>query len=270
MTHIANVVNVRSSTPADINQVIRQAVDMMSGQGPLAGSEVARALWVRIGMQALTLIHDAFIVKARGGTDEAGEKWKPLSEATVAYSRRHPGVPPAKERAKDRPSWMLTDQQRQDWWSNYSTFLRGYRSENEYNVLGGATGVTDGELKGHAAAVSWIIAKARGAKTLMMEYGDTPHEILRSTGLLLNTLTPGIPGSVPGQVFRVEQNAIIVGTNRKWAWVHHNGSTDGRIPQRRLWPEPEKWPARWWDLIGTQAREGLIDVVIYILRGGRP
>lgn len=176
------------------------------------------------------------MVKARGGTDESGLQWPPLKSSTIAYSRRHPGVPPSKKRAPFRPSWMLTEKQRKRWW--------------QLNALGGA-------------AFAWRVLKSEGAKTLIGEYGNTPVEILRDTGLLLNSLTPGL-GS-PEQVFDAEATSVVVGTNRKWAGCHHRG-IPGRLPQRRLWPEPSQWPESWWADILGEAKIGLLEVAMFLIR----
>lgn len=89
-------------------------------------------------------------------------------------------------------------------------------------------------------------------------------DILRDTGLLLNTFSPGIESAL--SVFRIGRGEVIVGTNRKWAGVHHEGSKDGRIPQRRLWPEPRNWPASWWIDITEQARAGLVDIAEFLIK----
>ena len=239
------VIHVRASR-TQVRKMIDLAVKAASGHTE-DGKEAADALQVRVGMTALARIKDAFIVKARGGTDAAGLKWKPLSPKTIAYSRRHPGVP--KNRSGNRPSWMLTAKQREEWWTAYRTGLAMYRGDKE-----------------RAAKRAWAIAKAGGAKTLIGEYGATAVEILRDTGLLLNSLSPGIsPGSVEHQVFRVGAGEVIVGTNRKWAWAHHKG-IPGRLPKRPLWPDPETWPAEWWNDIEEQARQGFTEILLYFLR----
>jgi hypothetical protein len=236
------VVYVRATRAA-----VRQAVAAIPATAR-AGGATADALMVRLGMTALGRIRAAFIVKARGGTDEAGDKWKPLSPYTVAYSRRHPGVPPAAQRAASRPSWALTARQRGRWWDLYRRGLAMYRGD-----------------KGHAARRAWFIIKEEGATTLFDKYGGTTVDILRDTGLLLNSLSPGV--ATGEQVFRVGHGEVIVGTNRKWAGVHHRGSRNGRIPQRRLWPEPGRWPSSWWLDILDQGRQGLVDVAIHLLGG---
>jgi hypothetical protein len=229
------------------------------------GGHIARAMMARCGMVLLALIRAAFLVKARGGTDEAGDSWKPLSPRTIAYSRRNrklpgnpqesrlfsraksmPWIPKSGGRAAYAPSYALTNKQNTRWWEVYRQQLAVYRGN-----------------KGHAAAVAWIILKRDGATTLMEQYGHMKVDILRDTFALFNTLSPGT--SSAASVFRVLRGEVIVGTNRKWAGVHHRGSSDGRIPQRRLWPEVRRWPSSWWEDILEQAQLGVVDLVLYVL-----
>jgi hypothetical protein len=231
-----NEISVRSGSD-NLAQVLRDLPRYVNHPG--YARDAVNALLVRVGLEALSRIKQAFIAKAKGGTDEAGERWPKLERSTVAYSRRHPGVLwPGKKRAPFRPSWMLTEKERKRWW--------------ELNAQVGA-------------AMAWIILKDEGAKTLIGEYGDTKVETLRDTGLLLNSLSPGVPGSQPNQVFRVGDANVIIGTNREHAVAHHNG-VPGKLPQRRLWPPPSKWPASWWGGMLSQLRQGMIDVVARTLR----
>jgi hypothetical protein len=221
----------------DIQAILRQVPAACAGNVPQANSAM-RALLLRVGMTALFKIRQAFVVKARGGTDECGLSWKPLSPATIAYSRRHPGVLwPGKKRAPFRPSWMLTDAQRKRWW--------------QLNAIGGP-------------AYAWTIVKQEGGKTLIGEYGNTPVDILRDTGLLLNSLSPGIGTNHPNQIFQIGNGDVIVGTNRKWASVHHNGIR-GKIPKRRLWADPRNWTPDWWSDIVQQAKEGLLEITLFMI-----
>lgn len=242
-----NVLYVRS-TRAKVREKIARAIAAASGRNGDA-YDAAVAMQTRIGMTALAHIKDAFITKARGGIDEAGDSWPKLSPKTIAYSRRHPGVPPAKQRAAFRPSWMITTKQRERWWYLYRMGLA--RSKGDKNK---------------AAAYAWATIKREGAKTLLGVYGNTQVEILRDTGLLLNSLSPGVnPGSVENQIFDVKPGECIIGTNRKHAASHHHG-IPGRLPQRRLWPSPDRWPQSWINDINEQASEGLIDIFTYLLR----
>ncbi len=222
---------------ADVLRSVRLVSQVASGQASDVTGGMAQALLTRAGMALLGRIRKAFVDKARGGADEAGLSWPPLARSTIAYSRRHPGVLwPGSKRAPYAPSWMLTEKQRKRWWA--------------LNAIGGP-------------AYAWIISKDEGAKTLIGEYGGVQVDILRDTGLLLNSLSPGTAS--PEQVFRTETGVAIVGTNRKWAATHHRG-IPGKLPQRRLWPEPKTWPESWWRDIIEQVHGGLLDIALFLAR----
>lgn len=242
-----NIVYVRA-TRANVRKIIQKAIDAASGKNGDA-HDAAMAMQVRIGMTALAYIKDAFVVKARGGTDASGLSWPPLKKSTIAYSRRHPGVPSPKQRAAFRPSWMLTEKQKARWWAIYRIQLARFKGD-----------------KAAASRNAWAVLKREGAKTLIGVYGDTKVEILRDTGLLLNSLSPGVnPGSVEHQIFQATPGEVIIGTNRKGASAHHNG-IPGRLPQRKLWPDPDDWPKEWIDDIQDQAAQGFTEILFYLLR----
>lgn len=90
--------------------------------------------------------------------------------------------------------------------------------------------------------------------------GKGEPQILRDTGLLLNSLSPGVSG--PGQavqILRTEPGAVIVGTNRKGAKWHMVGGK--HLPKRRLWPEVGRWPDAWWRQIVSTTRQGAIKLI---------
>ncbi len=236
---ISNAVHTRARYNA-VRRAITQAQRVAR-----SGSPLADAMMVRCGLVALGRIKWAFVVKARGGTDEAGDSWKPLSPKTIAYSktrqRGRGGRTKAEKKRDAYPSQALNKKQQARWWEVYRRQLAVYRGN-----------------KGHAAAVAWLTLKAEGAQTLVDKYGYRKVEILRDTGLLLNSLSPGYNG--PEQIFRTVPGEVIVGTNRKGAADHHNG-VPGRLPQRRLWPRVSTWPGSWWRDILAELKAGLLDIV---------
>jgi len=235
---------VRASRAAVVGAVLRIP------QEASVGSAEANAMMTRLGFTALGRIRQAFVVKSRGGTDEAGDRWAPLSPKTIAYSRTRGRGRSGRTRAEygrpDRPSQALNAKQQDRWWRLYRQGLAMFKGD-----------------KKHAAARAWFILKKEGAVTLLDKYGHRQVEILRDTGLLLNSLSPGI--TIAEQVFRVLPGEVIVGTSRKGAASHHTG-IPGRLPQRRLWPEPSRWPSSWWLDLAEQGRAGLIDIAISLLR----
>lgn len=232
-------VHVRASRAAIRDAIARVPQAMVSGGA-------GQAVMLRAGTALLGHIREAFIVKARGGTDEAGERWAPLAPATVAYGRRGGRTRTERGRAS-RPSQALTKRQQERWWSLYRQGLAMYRGD-----------------KGRAARRAWVILRGEGATTLLDKYGGRRVEILRDTGLLLNSLSPGVASAE--RVLRAGPGEVIVGTNRRGAAAHHAG-VPGRLPQRRLWPEPSRWPASWWRDIAEQVRAGLLDAVTGLIGG---
>ena len=236
-------IHVRASRAA-VRAAILRIPQEVRGTGPIASAVMAR-----VGVVALGHIKQAFIVKSRGGTDEAGDRWVPLSPATVAYSRtrgRGRGGRTRTERAREgRPSQALNSRQQARWWDLYRQGLAIYRGD-----------------KGRAAKRAWGILKREGAVTLFERYSGRHAEILRDTGVLLNSLSPG---TSPGSVFQPGPGSVTIGTNVPYAAAHHSG-VPGRLPQRRLWPEPSRWPAAWWEDMTEQVRDGLVDIVVQLVR----
>ena len=154
-----------------------------------------RSVQLVIGVVALSSIKDAYVTKARGGTDAMGIKWPPLSPATIARRRKGPGP------------------------------LRSI-------------------------------------------------EILRDTGVLLNSLSPGVPNGAsyskptdPGgseQIMEVIGDTVAVGTNVKYAATHNYGDASRNIPRRQFLPDddsqiPEEWKEDWTDA-ATVALKSVLEI----------
>lgn len=241
----ANAVYTSASTDAAIRRALSAIPEEARKKGPITDAMMTRA-----GMALLGRIKQAFVAKARGGTDDAGDKWKPLSPKTIAYSvtrqRGRGGRTKAEKNRPSRPSQAINARQRNRWWQVYRRQLA----------------ISKGD-KGHAAAVAWLVLKGEGATTILAKYGGRKVDILRDTGLLLNSLSPGVMSAE--RVFRVGPGEVVVGTNRKWARVHHRGNK--RVPQRRLWPEVSRWPQSWWADILHEINAGIMDLAAVIIKG---
>ncbi len=238
-----------NASAADVRRTIGRIPGAISGRRPVSGlGSAVRQLYVRMGLAALDLIQQAFVVKSRGGTDEAGDRWQPLAPSTIVRRNARPRTRP---RDRYHPSAALTPKQRERWWFLYKRGLVWYRGD-----------------KAHAAAAAWVKLRAEGgARTLRDRFSIGGQvEILRDTGLLKNSLSPGVsadaagasPPRVKAQVFRLGRGEVIVGTNRQGAAAHHRGL--GHVPRRPLWPDPSRWPARWWAVIAGQLRQGIDDI----------
>ena len=228
----------------------------MAGKTP-DSTQFARAAQLRFGLEFLAYVKQAFIVKARGGTDEAGISWKPLSKAYLAYGKGPPSTRRAGKSSPQGKDGFMSPAQLKAWWSDYGRALAWL-----------AVQLPIKEAKGRAAAIAWSKAKARGVKTKLDVFGNRKTEILRDRGILLSSLTPGVASggsySPPdGQVMRLEPGSITVGTSVPYAAAHHQGL--GKMPKRPLWPEPDQIPDKWWATMLATATDGIATALQRIL-----
>ena len=241
---------VRASR-AKIAQTVRDMVGNMAGTRTGMVTAV-QTMQKAIGMEVLGIIKEAFLAKAAGGTDEAGYSWQALSPKTIAYRRRFPELQRRRRYAKKQGRMLrplLTAAEDKRWRSIFYGRIQGCMRQ----------GFDEKEAKAHAAAIAWIALKADGAKTILSVYGGMKVEILRDTGILLNSLSPGV--NSPEQIFKVEPGSVIVGTNRAGAAAHHAGSQRRNLPQRRLWPEVSSWPSHWWKKILEATRDAAVSIL---------
>jgi hypothetical protein len=175
-------IHVRASRAA-VRAVIARIPEVARG-----GGATANLMMARTGVALLDRIKAAFLVKSKGGTDDGGDRWRPLLPKTAARSQQ-----------------------------------KGKQSKKKQGERG----------------------------------------ILRDTGALLASLSPDKESR--DQVFRVGPGSVTVGTNRRGALAHHGG-VPGRLPQRRLWPAPKKWPGTWWQPVLRQVQLGIVDIAVRLIR----
>lgn len=227
--------------------------DILTGRLPDRHG-IGAAFALRFAVAAFSRLSREFIVKARGGTDGAGIKWKPLDPKYVAYGRR-PGK--SKKTTKDNaPSVALTASQRKSYWKHYRAALAWL-----------AASIPIGEAKGRAAAIAWSKVKSEGAQTKVDKFGHVKVEILKDTGRLLNSLSPVVAASVSAgttvtgtgdQILEYRPGRLLVGTNVEYASAHHG--RDGTGP-RPFWPPSNRLPQAWLDEWTRTAVKGFGDAI---------
>lgn len=244
-------------------RLARRVVLMLTGREADSG-RIARGVFLSIGFAALNSIKQDFITKSRGGTGEDGVKWPPLSKEYLAYQRRFgPGEKAALKKSAGlgkanrfgigQNTGLLTAAQKKRWQSIFGTRLARF-----------SLSMPLAAAKTRAAQIAWATLKLEGAKTMLEVYGTRQVEILRDTGVLFNSLSPGQLDS-PGpsavyspptgdggdkQVFELLGNGVIVGTNVPYAAAHQ----DGKRPFLPVTSVPERWEQNWLDA-GLQALE---------------
>lgn len=243
----------------DAKRVIRDFVAALTGTAN-EHSRAASAVHTVVGFAALSDIQKDFIRKAKGGIGEDGVKWPPLNPATLAYGRK---APTGKGHAPGGKDGLLTNQQLKRWRQIYGHTLARLAMKMDI-----------GEAKGKAAAHAWTQIKKEGGRTKIDAYKDLPHEILRSSGVLFNSLSPGqlggddtniiySPPSGDGgsdQVFALKPSGVIVGTNVVYARTHNEGDAKRGIPARPFLPKnvPQSWKDRWLSAGLGAIRSGLV------------
>lgn len=247
--------------------LVRRLPSILSGRVPDEHG-IAQGFRTRIGYALLSLIAPNFNELGRGIAGADGDKWAPLTREYLAYGRRfgpqeeaqlkvHAGVKGSKYRhAPGNNKGLLTKEQLLLWRRTYADRLAWYIMRE-----------SDASAKAHAAAVAWIVVKAKGARTKLEVFGNRQVQILVDTGYLRGSLQPGTlhengveadytkPGTKGGMQQVAEFGvpyAVIVGTNTQYAKYHHTGK--GRR-KRRLWPQ--NFPTDWWDQILNATLSGL-------------
>ncbi len=158
-------------------------------------AEIVQGVFLAIGFAALSDIHADFVRKARGDVGEDGNKWPRLSPKYLAYGRRFgpgeqsrlkaaAGLGRANSKAPGGNSGLLTASQLKRWRQIYGTRLARF-----------AASMPLAQAKAKAAAIAWATLKAEGAKTKLEVYGNRQVEVLRDTGILLNSLSMGQMGA---------------------------------------------------------------------------
>lgn len=235
-------------SPDDAKRVVARYIAALTGSTN-EHSPAANAAHTVVGFAALSDIKDDFVRKAKGQVGEDGVSWPPLSPKTLAYGRR---APKGRGHAPGGKDGLLTLAQLRRWRQVYGhTLARMAARENEVT----------GAMKARAAQIAWTVVKREGGKTKIAEYANRPHEILRDTGVLLNSLSPGQlggdgvnliyqpPGGPGGdqQMFSLRPDGIIIGTNVPYAKAHQEGDPRRGIPARPFLPRivPTEWTSRW-------------------------
>lgn len=210
----------QTSNRQTLRQLLASLPAILAGDGSAGQAQRIREAVLKAGaVEMLAIIKDAYMAKARGGTDEAGIRWAELKPETIAYHRRHPGLnarrgKAAKKGREMRP--LLTDAQDRVWRAVYASSLGRTRD------------------RAQSAASAWAVVKAMGGKTILKEYGSQPVEIGRDTGRLLASLSPGQQDCL----LSVLGSRVTVGSNVEYAGHFHR--------RRPLWPEvlPDAWQER--------------------------
>lgn len=259
-----------------LRQLVRNLPAMLAGRIPdVAG--IAHGFRTRIGFSILGLVVPNFDELGRGQSGADGEKWKPLSPATIAGRRFGPGektklLKEAGLKARHKfPSALSAGGNLTLYKAIYAKKLPHYAMKEDMVTA-----------RAHASQFASNYVKEHGAKTKVQVFGGNNRQIqiLVDTGRGRGSLTPGQitelgPEALytkpagkggPEQEFDdTKPDSIVVGTNVGYMGAHHRGNK--RLPQRKLWPT--NFPGAWWNSILGSAISGLVRIGD-VFRGGGP
>lgn len=246
--------------PGDVSERMRDLALALAGKGPDAWG-VVQALQLRVAVRLLQLIQDDFERKAQGQTGEDGIKWAPLARATIAGRRIGPGELKRVGITGKRERGFLTPAENARW--------RKLFSRRKW-LLFVKFGMDEGAASAAAAKYAWYVLKSEGAKTKLEVLGGRTVPILRDTGELFRSFSPGTgdaPGGADGQILRLAAGLITVGTNKK-PW-HHAG-IPGRLPARPFWPTNGALPDPWQKALCRTLQRGMIEALAMVFSKGKP
>ena len=263
---MANPIAFRGTAPEFAAFLNRLPALLSGSQADTTG--ITFGLKLRIGVALLSQIQQDFIRKSRGQTGKDGIKWPPLKPGTIArrrttrQERKALGILEKFEgRGRKRVRVLrrsLTKAEDAEWKKLYS-----------YHLRIGLRDMPRAAATKRAAAIAWARMKERGATTLLQKLGSRQVDILRDTGALLRSLSPGVedrPSRAPGQVFNTAvPGSVIVGTYEK-PW-HHEGNPAKGLPARPFWPLDNRIPAAWWPAVRRATNRGIALMIQKYLGG---
>lgn len=197
------------TTLGEIRKYVRKLPKRMADS-----SRLSKVFSANLAYQMFFRIHRAFMVKSDGRTDEYGDKWKPLSPATIAARPigrgdvTRLGIGGTGEQALHRRTrGLLTPSQNAQWGA---IFLA------TYNKLRAELGEKQAKIR--AAEVAWGVLKAQGAQTKINTLSRRHVPIGIVTGEMETSLRPGRvmgPTYLPpkGQKFAVRYGRFTIGSN---------------------------------------------------------
>ena len=233
-------------TKSELMELATGLGEVLAGNAP-DSLGIAKGLATVLGFAALSSIKDAFIIKSRGGTDEMGIKWPPLSPATIAARKV------SREEEKSSPD--IKDRQ------------AVARREEKKRMRTLPPGMNPKEARAIARRYGQIKATRETGRKKIEVLGFRQVNILRDTGKMFNSLQPGrLNGSSyspptdeggENQIFEATPGLVTVGTRDVKFPTHNfgrpamkdkNGRTLPAIPRRQVFPDSNaEIPSQWWE-----------------------
>lgn len=244
-------INFRGSR-ADVSRIAQRLAGILSGREPDTLG-IGRGFLLALGFAVLSSVKEAYVIKARRGTDAMGIQWPELSPKTVANRR----IGPKDIRENPLIAKFVKIRKRES-----ARIRREFKKQEGKLFERFLLSLDAKEARKQAKRTASIRAFREIGLTKVQLLGGRIVDILRDTGVLLNSLSPGrltgsgvnVSYSQPSgeggedQVVDVSPGELIVGTNVAYAATHQFGNPSKRIPRRQFLPDDESQvPEVWWE-----------------------
>ena len=253
---------------ADQREATLQRIRTLPNRLAQGGDSIGQGFRNGLAFGLLQKVSENLVANSeRTGNADVDLNWPPLAESTLhqrLHGSQHRSDTTRKSREKN-----LTDSQKKE--------MRRKVSQLKNEMI--EDGVEPAAALGLARAQ--VFGEYRRAGV------DIPTRrelvpILRDTGIGSNALSPvafdpesgsyqppraGTNPDTGEQVEPVFENGageVTIGVRGYFA-LHHEGGP--RLPQRRLWPEPQAWPQSWWDHLGEVTDSLVLNAAAELARG---
>lgn len=219
-------------TRGEVTKLVRDLPRILAGTLPDSYG-LRRAFQGAIAFYLFTKIHEAFLIKSAGGTDELGDSWEDISPYTKAYKRKAGNDLPSnlQRRLKNKQTLgLLTPSQHRLWKMIFSKvyhhLLKRFGEATALKIAGGT---------------AWNRLKEAGALTKIQALGNRKVPILQDTLALVHSLSPGKYSPESGykkgdrkQIYLTLPKKVVIGTKISYA--------NAVSKKRPIWPNDiDKW-----------------------------
>ena len=249
-------------TRRSYKSVMKTIVDAINGAGGKSvksrSERLKRRFFGTYAESMFTYIHEGYMLKSRGLSDELGEQWPPLAPSTIAarpvtradIQKFH--IHPQKTRG------LLSPKENTIWKKIFKRKFDEYFQGN----------MAHDEAKAKAAKAAWYWLKRMGAKTRKGLLGGRNVLILVDSGRLERSLRPGkmqVFSYRPynkDQIYEIRGKQMMMGTRVPYAKYHQTGTK--YHPPRP--PIPSAKAMRKWSLrAARQASETIADSLAEVI-----
>ena len=228
-----------------------------------------------MGTAVLGMVKDDYEVKSRGGVGEVGGKWEPLSLATLLL--RHKVTTKSSRRRLYKVYRALPAEQRGMFRTAFQRLRAAYRGQ-ERSAVRKALKILEKKRRAGTVSVTRYKRLKRELELVTpkqvrkLAFAGAFAEILRDTGRLMNSFSPGL-AKAGDQILEAVPGKVTVGTNVTYFKYHQSKDprkqkADGSgpiLPRRQVLPDDgEPLPDSWWGAMTNALADGMMTRAFWV------